>query len=331
MKVPTKQDNALLTEDQQAVLKVIEADLDCYMARDRASWEENWVTDERFGSIMECGTLQIADDFETFRQNIYTAMDAEPAEIKADVTRENLRIQIRGDMAWITFDQIISDTRNPLALTNLSNNFRLLERSDGRWRIIFHGVWSQLQREATSPIVEVGPDCKVIWLNQAAASEITSFAGLSLSHGTLRASTPDWDRHLRDQVARAHELTAFAKYNRAAMEGGGSVTYPVVLGEDEEGAMLVCWVKVADGRVYVLFGTNPDLHQQIEVARVIHALSDAQTETIRLIAKGLELRSIAEELGVSINTVKTHLKRVFEKVGVSSQVELIRKLVSFSV
>ncbi|WP_375571929.1 LuxR C-terminal-related transcriptional regulator [Ahrensia marina] len=323
--------NSQFSADQREILDVIEADLDSYMARDKDRWLENWVTNEEFHSIMECGTLQIANGFATFRDNIFEAMEIEPEEIKANVTRENIRIWVRGDLAWATFDQVIVETQNPRALASLSNNFRLLERRDGRWQIVFHGVWSQPLRDTASPTLEVTANCSVVWMNQAASMALESFRALRLSQGTLRAANLDWDRELRRQVARAHELTAFAKYNRAASAGGGSVTLPVVLGENDEGASLVCWVKVADGRVYVLFGNHPNLDQQIDIARIIHALSDAQAETIRMIAAGFDVAGIAEELGISINTVKTHLKRVFEKVEVSSQVELLRKLVSFSV
>lgn len=322
---------AELSAEQREILDVIEADLDGYMARDKERWLENWVADEDFQSIMECGTLQIAIGFDAFRKNIFEAMEIEPEPIKANITRENMKIRVRGDLAWATFDQVIIETENPLALANLSNNVRLLERADGRWRIVFHGVWSQALRDTTSPTLEVTAQCNVVWMNQAASTAIASFGALTISQGRLRAANPHWDRDLSSQVLRAHELTAFAKYNRAASAGGGSVTLPVVLGENDDGGSLVCWVKVADGRVYVLFGNNPNLDQQIDVARIIHALSDAQAETIRMIASGSDLAGIAVELGLSINTVKTHLRRVFEKVEVSSQVELLRKLVSFSV
>ena len=93
----------------------------------------------------------------------------------------------------------------------------------------------------------------------------------------------------------------------------------------------MCWVKVSDARVYVIFGNTPNLDQQIEVAQVIHGLSETQAKIVALIAGGHDLSAIASQLGVTSNTVKTHLKRTFEKTGVNSQVELLRKLVSFSV
>ncbi len=317
--------------DQSDILKVIEADLNTYLSRDKTAWEQNWVADDRFKSIMECGTLQIANGFAEFRANIFEAMASEPSVIDADIRREELQIFVKNDIAWATFDQIVADTENPLAPPNLSHNFRLLEKTDGQWRIIFHGVWSQPQRDAPGAAIEIAENCDVIWLNTSAKAEIATFPGLTISHGTLRATRPAWDMDLRATVTRAHALTGFARYNLAASQGGGAVTFPVVLGEDNGGALLMCWVKVTDGRVYVLLGDGPNLETQIDVAKVLYGLSKAQVRTIQSIARGAELSEISEELGISINTVKTHLKRVFEKAGVNSQVELLRRLVSFRV
>lgn len=320
-----------LNSEQLEVLKVVEADLNAYLARDREAWERTWVRNDSFQSIMQCGPLQIANGYEAFQKNVFAAMDAEPGAIQANVGRENLRVNVHDDYAWVSFEQLVTETDNPHALGNLSYNFRLLVRMHGQWRVIFHGVWAQGQRDAQTPSIEVSENCEVIWMNPIALERLKDFPGLQISQGILRASRPHWDELLREQVLKAHELTSFAKYNRAASEGGGSVTFPVVLGEDHDGVLLICWVKVSDGRLYVLFGANSNLEQQIEVAQVVYGLSDAQTGIVRLIANGMEMAAISTELSVSTNTVKTHLKRVFEKVGVKSQVDLLRRLVSFSV
>ena len=325
------QHESVFTPEQCAILEVIEADLASYLARDKEAWEDNWVQSEAFNSIMECGTLQIANGYSAFRANMLEAMKAEPDQIRAATRQENVQVHIRGDMAWAVFDQIVTDTENPLAPPNLSHNLRLFERDSGRWRIVFHGVWSQPQRDAKIPTVEVNSDCAVVWMNQHAATALASFAGLTISQGILRASRPAWNTDLSDQIRRAHSLKSFARYNLAAAEGGGSVTYPVVLGEDQDGTQLICWVKVSDGRVYVLFGESADLYRQIEAAQVIYGLSQTQAEVVKLVASGHGISQTADALGVSANTVKTQLKRTFEKVGVGSQIDLIRRLVSFSV
>ena len=43
---------------------------------------------------------------------------------------------------------------------------------------------------------------------------------------------------------------------------------------------------------------------------------------IHLVGKGLSNKKIADELGLSVATVRTHLNRVYKKIGSKSRVEL---------
>ena len=55
------------------------------------------------------------------------------------------------------------------------------------------------------------------------------------------------------------------------------------------------------------------------------SLSGRELEVLRLAAKGLSNKDIAEELCVTIRTVKAHLSNIFVKVGVASRTEAILK------
>ncbi|KPA21642.1 Bacterial regulatory protein, luxR family [Shimia sp. SK013] len=313
-----------------AIRKVLETDIDSYLARDRDAWLQCWIDDARFRSVMECGTMQIARSFDEFRRNVFEAMDAEPDPVQADVQLKNLEIHISNNVAWATYEEIVTSASNPRATPSHSHNFRLLEYGNGAWRILFHGCWAEPLRDTEDPALEVAKDGRVLWANDVATAELKNFRGLVISNGKLRASKPSWTSELHCAISRAHNLTAFGNYNRAKSEGGGEVQYPVVLGENNDGGLMLCWVKVVDARVYILFGSGSDLSKQIDVAQAIFALSKAQTDMVRLIAKGMELSDAAEALGVTKNTARTHLRRVYEKVGVNSQIELLRLIISFS-
>ena len=46
------------------------------------------------------------------------------------------------------------------------------------------------------------------------------------------------------------------------------------------------------------------------------------------VADGLSLTQVADRMGITANTARTHLKRVFDKVGVRTQPALVRVLLS---
>ncbi len=50
-------------------------------------------------------------------------------------------------------------------------------------------------------------------------------------------------------------------------------------------------------------------------------LTDAETRVLRLLAEGLDNDAIAAALSLSINTVKTHIRHIFEKLNVSDRTQ----------
>jgi DNA-binding NarL/FixJ family response regulator len=58
-------------------------------------------------------------------------------------------------------------------------------------------------------------------------------------------------------------------------------------------------------------------------ANGLDLLSKRELEVVRSLAEGLTNREIAERLGLSQHTIKNYLFRVFDKLGVSSRVELL--------
>ena len=60
--------------------------------------------------------------------------------------------------------------------------------------------------------------------------------------------------------------------------------------------------------------------------REFYALTACEAEVAGRLYNGLALKEISEDLGVSIHTVRAHLKHIFKKCGVHSQAELVRLL-----
>jgi len=58
-------------------------------------------------------------------------------------------------------------------------------------------------------------------------------------------------------------------------------------------------------------------------ARGFNLLSAREMEVVRGLAEGLTNREIADQMGLSYHTIKNHVFRIFEKLGVSNRVELL--------
>ena len=58
---------------------------------------------------------------------------------------------------------------------------------------------------------------------------------------------------------------------------------------------------------------------------LIEPLSDRESDVLRLLRSDLSGPDIARELVVSLNTVRTHTKNIFEKLGVNSRRAAVRR------
>ncbi len=67
--------------------------------------------------------------------------------------------------------------------------------------------------------------------------------------------------------------------------------------------------------------------------RAINALrlSERELQVLQKLAEGLSNQDIADQLYVSVNTVKTHLKNGFSKLEVNSRLQAINKLKELSI
>lgn len=61
-----------------------------------------------------------------------------------------------------------------------------------------------------------------------------------------------------------------------------------------------------------------------QVLSVVDSLSEREREVMALLARGLPLRDIGEELAISPRTVEVHKARVMSKLGVRNIAELVR-------
>jgi DNA-binding NarL/FixJ family response regulator len=87
---------------------------------------------------------------------------------------------------------------------------------------------------------------------------------------------------------------------------------------------------VANGETYLSTSIlreltrTPAISRSDEAASEISALSEREIAVLSLIAQELNTNEIAERLFVSVNTVETHRKNLFKKLGVKNAIGLIK-------
>jgi DNA-binding CsgD family transcriptional regulator len=79
------------------------------------------------------------------------------------------------------------------------------------------------------------------------------------------------------------------------------------------------WIASADRRPWLLAELKTD-----NAAATLAELSASETRVLQLLMQGLSNLEIATQLGVSTETVKTHVKHILAKLGVSSRAKAVR-------
>ncbi len=92
-----------------------------------------------------------------------------------------------------------------------------------------------------------------------------------------------------------------------------------------------CISRVAEGQIWASaeqLNYVMDLVSEVPSLRVINSKGDSlltprEEQVVALVAEGLGNRHIARELNLSEHTIKKYLFRIFEKLGISTRVELV--------
>src|SRR5579862_6013385 len=100
-----------------------------------------------------------------------------------------------------------------------------------------------------------------------------------------------------------------------------------------------CILRVHQGQIWASndqLSCLIDALAQVPGLRVVNShgtklLTPREEQVVALVADGLPNRDIALEMGVTENTVKKYLFYIFDKIGVSSRVELVLYAVSHGV
>lgn len=82
--------------------------------------------------------------------------------------------------------------------------------------------------------------------------------------------------------------------------------------------------EIASGGRYI----PEDIQRIFDMRQGVKSLSAREISIIQLAAKGFSSPEVAEMLGISVNSVKTHFRHIFEKMDVSDRMEAVTLAIS---
>jgi len=119
------------------------------------------------------------------------------------------------------------------------------------------------------------------------------------------------DRYCSDEPGDIRGIAALVRHKRSPPYCVAAV--PVPRGVDERGVAFVIFI----------YGPRDWRSISVEILRQVYGLTRAQAEVARQLFAGQSVEQAAVELGLSANTVRTHLKQIFTRCDVRSQRELL--------
>jgi DNA-binding NarL/FixJ family response regulator len=167
-----------------------------------------------------------------------------------------------------------------------------------------------------SGVVVLGQRGQVLFTNQRAGSMLSWRDGLIVdSSGICRAHDPEDTRRLH-RCVRAARDEGLSDALTMQTQQHGPLRIVVRPGEDEgDSGPVVC---------LHLFAEDDDPGIDPHLLRGMFGLTPSESRLAAALASGLSLEATAEREGWTLNSARSYLKTVFEKVGVTRQADLVR-------
>lgn len=320
-------------EDRAALIAAIEGEHAAFVAKDYDRWASFWLQSPaacHWGWNPGLG-VQLLSGWDQLSVMVQNAIQTFPGP--EPVLAQNIwhHFFMTPDMAVVIVDQRVPNAGLVFLDPGLKREMKVLVRDHGRWRHLCIISLQPTVEGARCPVVQVDQTGQVLWQNTLAQESLANHAGLVLRAGRLRARSRAADRALQTAIAWA--AGALAGPTKRVALGQAGVTggaIPVLAAEAEDGPSILCWVQPIDGAIVVSFDNAAEIERRLTSAALIFGLSPSQQRLVHLLAEGQGLAQSAKAMGVSVNTLRTQLARIFDKTGVHTQAALLRLMLSIA-
>lgn len=215
-------------------------------------------------------------------------------------------------------------------LPHLARAWRI-RRALTQWQGLAASLASALDRLDRGVIIST-PDGRIRFANREADRMLTDGGRLTVRQGRLGGADPRESAGLRKLIS---DISAAGSGERLQPSAA------VPLGDtDENGGLVVVAEPITPphcevlrqpgiaGAILFLGGSATRARMTADRLRNAYALTPAQAELAARLVDGAKLIEAAAALGVSENTARTHLKAIFQRVGVNRQAELVARVLA---
>ncbi|OKO79861.1 LuxR family transcriptional regulator [Bradyrhizobium sp. NAS96.2] len=192
-------------------------------------------------------------------------------------------------------------------------------------------VLTQTLDHVTAAVFLVGPSARLVFANAPARALLDEGALLAERMGALTAVAPEAQRALRVALAAAENGNAAAgnpgPIPLLTSLRGDSFAYvlPLTTGDRQRTGALHSAVAAVFVRK-----TSPANPPPLEALAKLYKLTASEVRIVDAVMKVTGVRALAETLGLTQATVKTHLHNVFRKTSTAGQTELVKLIAGFA-
>ena len=159
----------------------------------------------------------------------------------------------------------------------------------------------------------------VRWANQSALECLGAQAMMHVRAGELVCKTPPMHLAVSNFVATLSE-----RVHTLALEDD----------EGDDVLLLRGWAVMREEETLAcleLALDRPEFRPDYRDVQAVFGLTSAENRTVNELLAGYTVTTIAARLGLSVGTVRTHVKRIYSKVCVTSREELLGRLAPYRI
>jgi PAS domain S-box-containing protein len=186
-------------------------------------------------------------------------------------------------------------------------------RTNHGWESLFQAVL----QNARNPMALLDEDARILDVNRPAMA-MTGFpraelVGRVADEFVVEEERADFAHEWQELVLRGDDVAE----HELICAGGGRVTVRYKASRRAVGS----GARVLFLATHVRQGPKA----AVQDAASIRAFSPREREIVRLVAQGLTTRDIADDLGLAIETVRTHIRNAMGKLGARTRAQLVGK------